>query len=283
MISQDTPIYVYEIEGNIRNHLVRTPASFVGLWNEDDISYLFFSEIRDDYVNKCLNRADCLLKAKHHTLYSEWQDAMPAAGISIGDLLILPDDHPSPPSSALLIDPSVVFGDGSHPTTAACLSFMLDLIPAMPVKSMLDLGTGTGILSIAAAALGVPRIVAVDQNFLAVQTAARNVGINDFGSNVDVQEGDARTFVDDAYDLAVANLPFEVLEFIAELDGVGNTGHWVISGISDSQGEIIEKLFSRKGFQRKMFRKDYPWVSFVMVANSATIKPAGLNDRSPSM
>lgn len=282
MFSPDTPLYVYEIEGNIRSHLGRTPCSFVGLWNEEDTSYLFFTEIRDDYINKCLSRADCVLRAKHLTLYSEWQDAMPAAGLSIGNLLFVPDDCPSPSYGALLLDPSVVFGDGSHPTTVACLKFMLDLIPRIPVKSMLDLGTGTGILSIAAASLGVRRIVAVDHNTLAVQTAVRNVTLNRLSSRVAVQEGDARRFVGDAYDLAVANLPFEVLEFIGELDQTANIPHWVISGISDSQGLIVQKLFSKKGFYRKLFRRDYPWVSFVMARASSTAKLSGHNNPSHS-
>jgi ribosomal protein L11 methyltransferase len=270
MMSPNTPLYVYEIRGKIRNYLGVPPRSFVGLWNEDDSSYLFFTDTQDDYTNECLRRCDCVLKERHHTLYSEWQDSIPASGVPIGDLLFVPDDHPSPPYGALLLDPSVVFGDGSHPTTLACLEFMLELIPGTPVRSMLDLGTGTGILSIAAAALGVDRTVAVDQNILAVQTALRNVRLNRLNSRVAVEEGDARMFLADAYDLAVANLPFEVLQSIAELDHTANIQHWVVSGISDSQGAILEKLFSQKGFQRKLFRKDYPWVSFVMARTSST-------------
>ena len=281
-MSADTPLYIYELEGSIRNHLGVPPCSFVGLWNEDDFSYIFFTETQDDYVNQCLSLSDCVLRAKHHTLYSEWQDTMPAGGVSIGDLLFVPDDHPSPPCGALLLDPSVVFGDGSHPTTEACLKFMLDLIPVIPVRSMLDLGTGTGILSIAAAMLGVQRIVAVDQNALAVQAALKNVTINRLSSRVAVKEGDARMFVGDAYDLAVANLPFEVLQFIAELDQTANIRQWVVSGISDSQGVILEKLFSQKGFHRKLFRRDHPWVSFVMARASSTTECNGQSDPSHS-
>jgi len=280
MMAPDTPLYVYEIEGSIRNRLGVPPRSFVGLWNEDDFSYIFFTETQDDYVEWCLSRSDCVLRARHDTLYSEWQDTPPAGGVSIGDLLFVPDDHPSPPSDALLLDPSVVFGDGSHPTTVACLKFMLDLIPAIPVRSMLDLGTGAGILSIAAAALGVQRIVAVDRNILAVQTAVKNVRLNRLGSRVAVKEGDARMFLGDAYDLAVANLPFDVLQFIAELDQAANIVQWVISGISDSQGVILEKLFARKGFHRKLFRRDHPWVSFVMARSSSASGLTGDNDPS---
>ena len=278
MMSPDTPLHVYEIEGSIRNHLGLPPPSFVGLWNEDNFSYLFFTETRDEYVNNCLSSSSCVLRAKHLTLYSEWQDPMPDDGVSVGDLLFVRDDHPSPPPGALFLDPSVVFGDGSHPTTVSCLTFMLDLIRGNPIKSMLDLGTGTGILSLAAAALGVERVVAVDQNALAVQTAGKNVRINHLDSTVAVQEGDARLFVAVSHDLAVANLPFDVLQLIAEDARTANIPQWVISGISESQGQILEKLFSRRGFHRKLFRRDHPWVSFVMAKACSTPGRTGHND-----
>jgi ribosomal protein L11 methyltransferase len=159
---------------------------------------------------------------------------------------------------------------------------MSDLIPATPVRSLLDLGTGTGVLSIAAAALGVQRIVAVDQNVLAVQTAVKNVRINGLQARVAVKEGDARTFVGGTYDLAVANLPFEVLQFIAELDEVASIQQWVVSGISEAQGIILEKLFSRKGFRRILFRRDHPWVTFVMAKAASPAERTAHNDRSDS-
>lgn len=264
MISPNTPLYVYEITGKMRHHLGMPPNSFVGLWNEDDSSFLFFTDKQDDYVNRCLDRCNSTLIKIHHTFYHEWQDTMPESGVSIGPLLFVPDDHPSPPEAALSLDPSVMFGDGSHPTTAACLGFMLELITEVPVESMLDLGTGTGILSVAAAALNVDRIVAVDNNVLAVQTALKNVRINHFDSRVTVREGDARKFISGGYDLAVGNLPFEILRSIGEFREIAEIPRWIISGISDFQGAVLEKSFAQKGFERTKFRKHFPWVSFVM-------------------
>lgn len=264
MMSPDTPLFVYEIEGDIRDRLDLVPDGFVGLWNEDDLSYLFFTQTQDDYVNRRVSNSHCSLRARHSTVYAEWQDAMPAEGVSVGDLVFVPDDHPAPPRGSLLLDPSVVFGDGTHPTTVACLDFLLDLIPGTQVRSLLDLGTGTGILSIAAAALGVRDVLAVDRNILAVRTAEKNVKSNGLNSLVVVKEGDGRLFLRKVYDLAVANLPFEVMEDIARDDEVTNIRQWVVSGISRAQGEIVEKLFSEKGFHRERFREDHPWVSFVM-------------------
>lgn len=263
-MSPDTPLYVYEIEGCVRHHMGQPPPCFVGLWNEDNASYLFFTEAQDAYVNDCLDMARCTLKAKHYTIYAEWQDAMPSAGLTVRGLLFVADDQPSPPKEALRLDPTVVFGDGSHPTTQACLSFLHDLIPGSAIKSVLDLGTGTGILSIAAAALGATEILAIDRNVLAIQTAEKNVRINGLTSRVAVMEGDALSFIGTHYDLAVANLPFEVIEAIAQGEQTVNIPLWVISGISEAQDEIIEKLLTRKGFRRKLFRRDHPWTTCVM-------------------
>ncbi len=129
---------------------------------------------------------------------------------------------------------------------------------------MLDLGTGSGILAIAAAALGVERIAAVDKNVLAVQTAEKNVRLNGLSATISVNEGDARSFISERYELAVANLPFEVLQDISEVDRIADIRHWVISGVSEAQGKILEGLFAQQGFQRNMIRYDHPWVTFAM-------------------
>ncbi len=264
VISQETPLHIYEIEGDIRDHLNTHPQSFMGVWNEDDLSYVFFTESEDDYICQCLNSCNLSFREKHITLYSEWQHPLPFGGFLVGNLMFVPDDNPSPPKGALRFDPSVAFGDGSHPTTAACLEFMSGLIPTVPVLSMLDLGTGTGILSLAAAALGVKRIVAVEKNDLALRTAEKNIGLNNLDFGIALKEGDARMYINDFYDLAVANLPFEVLFEIAGFEETANIDHWIISGISEAQGLILENSFSKYGFRKMLFREDFPWVSFVM-------------------
>lgn len=264
MMNPETILYVYEIEGNIRSDLHAPPSCFVGLWNEDDFSYLFFTEPQDGFVAACLSQSACTLRTRHDTLYSEWQDAIPPDGIALGGVLFVPANHPSPPSGAVLLDPSVVFGDGAHPTTVACLNFINEIIATRGVRSMLDLGTGSGILAIAAAALGMERIAAVDKNVLAVQTAEKNVRLNGLGATISVIEGDARSFISEGYELAVANLPFEVLLDISMVDRIADVRHWVVSGVSEAQGKTLEGFFAQKGFQRNMIRHDHPWVTFVM-------------------
>ncbi|AFM28091.1 50S ribosomal protein L11 methyltransferase [Desulfomonile tiedjei] len=263
MMAPETTLIVYEIEGDIRDNLDDPPFSFVGLWNEDDASYLFFTEIQDAYMDACLSRSGCKLRCRHSTKYSEWQDAIPEEGRTVGNLIFVRDNHGSPPRGALLLDPSVIFGDGSHPTTVTCIEFMHEIITENSIESFLDLGTGTGILAVAAAAMGVERITAVDMNSLAVKTAAKNVDVNGFSNRIEVIEADAAQFFRASYDLVVGNLPFEVLQNIATNGTIGHSKCWVISGVSRDQGGILESLFVRNGFRRSGFRSIPPWVTMV--------------------
>jgi ribosomal protein L11 methyltransferase len=268
MLAPETTLIVYEIEGDIRHNLDDPPRSFIGVWNEDDVSYLFFTEIQEEYVNACLSRSSCKLRSRHFTKYSEWQDAIPDEGRAVGSMIFVKDDHGSPPPGALLLDPSVIFGDGSHPTTITCLEFMQEIISRNTIESFLDLGTGTGILAISAAAMGVERITAVEKNSLAVRTARKNAELNNFSDRIEVIEGDATRFLQESYDLVAANLPFEVLEKIGYNETIGSLEHWIISGVSRDQGVILEDLFGRNGFRCNGFRSIPPWVTLVFGSNS---------------
>jgi ribosomal protein L11 methyltransferase len=100
------------------------------------------------------------------------------------------------------IDPSLAFGTGLHPTTQLCLKEM-DRI--MPVKSFLDVGTGSGILALAAARCGVPRVVALDNDPEACRVARENLDKNGMRDKVEVIEG-AITQVPGSYALIAANI-----------------------------------------------------------------------------
>jgi len=105
--------------------------------------------------------------------------------IWIGPLWVGPPwEEPSADAIAVGIDPGRAFGTGSHPTTRLCLDFLLSLEPG----SLVDVGCGSGVLSIAAAKLGFGPITAIDHDEAAVEAARRNVEAN--GVEVDVLLGD---------------------------------------------------------------------------------------------
>ncbi|MBI4962869.1 MAG: 50S ribosomal protein L11 methyltransferase [Desulfomonile tiedjei] len=265
MISPDDMLFIYEIRGEVKEDVFSAPSSYVGRWNEEEFSYLFFTAPENNYVNSLISAQGGILSSRHEMRYRDWQTGVPPAGLAVGSVVFVSADHPAPPSGSLLLDPSVVFGDGSHPTTVSCLRFMEEIIRTRSITSMLDLGTGSGILALAAAALGVERITAVDRNHLAALTARENVRLNSLASKINVVESELRLFVDEPFDLITANLPFSVLRDLVPLKGVPLHKTWIVSGIDAPQSEVLIELFSDQGFELLGQHSDPPWVTFVTV------------------
>ncbi|MDQ7783727.1 MAG: 50S ribosomal protein L11 methyltransferase [Desulfomonilaceae bacterium] len=264
MIPPDTLLYIYEVRGEALHDIHCPPSSYVGLWNEDEFAYLFFMKQEDGFVHDIVCRGRSDLVSRHEMKYEDWQTGLPASGIMLAGIHFVRRDHPAPPTGSVVLDPSVVFGDGNHPTTAACLTYMRDLVESETIQSMLDLGTGTGILALAGAALGIKRIVAVDKNRLAVRTAHENVAINSMSSRITVYEGEARLFLEEPFDLVAANLPFNVLRDIVPLKNAAIHRHWIVSGINEQQANVLQGLFLDQGYRFMDGRTDPPWTTFLV-------------------
>jgi ribosomal protein L11 methyltransferase len=262
MIPPDTMLSIYEIRGDMGTDLPEAPSSFVGLWNEEDFSYLFFTAPENEYVERLVSSRGLVLGSHNEMRYQDWQTGVPAQGILVGSVRFVGVDHPSPPEGSILLDPSVVFGDGAHPTTIRCLHLLDRIVHDRSISSVLDLGTGTGILALAAAAMGVKRILAVDRNHLAIKTTRQNVERNGFASIIQVQGGEARVFVDKPFDLVTANLPFHVLRDLVTMRGVPLHRFWIVSGINREQGEILKELLREQGHETMAEYEDPPWVTF---------------------
>jgi ribosomal protein L11 methyltransferase len=264
MLHPDTLLFIYEVTGDPGEKLPDQPESLVGVWNEDDLSYLFFDRAEDVYVEELVSRSGLNLSSRHELFYKDWQTGIPDSGVSAVGLQFVLPDHSSPPDGAILLDPSVVFGDGSHPTTLACLHMLREIVSAYEIRSLLDLGTGTGIVALAGARMGIERILAIDKNRLAVHTARQNVIANQLESIIRIEEGEARFFIDTRFDVVVANLPFQVLRELSTLRGARLHDFWVVSGISEYQGSQIKELLGEQGYTEIDYRPDPPWVTFAM-------------------
>jgi ribosomal protein L11 methyltransferase len=128
----------------------------------------------------------------------------------IGPLWIGPPwEEPPADSTSVVIDPGRAFGTGSHPTTRLCLEFLLELDRG----SMLDIGCGSGVLSVAAAKLGFDPVVAVDRDAAAVDAARRNAVRNEVV--LDVRRVDALAAELPAADIALANIDLAAVEVVA--------------------------------------------------------------------
>ena len=131
--------------------------------------------------------------------------------VRIGSLWVGPPWE-APPADALtvVIDPGRAFGTGAHPSTRLCLELLLE----EPLGSLLDIGCGSGVISIAAARLGFKPVTALDVDEVAVEVTRENALAN--GVEIEtLAAADARTGALPHADLAVANISLEAIEAVA--------------------------------------------------------------------
>ena len=150
--------------------------------------------------------------ARAQDVAADWRDRWKAfhQPVQIGPLWIGPPWAEAPAgASTVVIEPGRAFGTGAHPTTQQCVELLLELDRG----SVVDLGCGSGVLSIAAAKLGFGPIVALDADSHAVESTRANVAANDV--DVDVSVADILTVELPHTDLAIANITRKTLEALA--------------------------------------------------------------------
>jgi ribosomal protein L11 methyltransferase len=169
----------------------------------------------------------------------------------VGDkLLICPAwlEPPSHPGRHLLrLDPGMAFGTGTHPTTQLCLESLEMRLESWggdpPAATLADVGCGSGILSLAAALLGVKRVFAVDIDPLAVQATMHNRDLNGLTDRIVVAQGSLE-HIPEMVDGLVCNILADViLDMIPEFRLVVKEGGWLIlSGILIEQAKLVAEM-----------------------------------------
>jgi len=175
-------LYIYYLKGHLVSDSKIYYKDFIGNWEEDEFSFLFFSRPSKKKVNDLLIAQPHLtLLDNYHMTYDDWHGETLAPFRAGRFLITHPWEKISQNSDTgsdefhITLDPGVVFGTGTHATTYNCLEALELAFSGSQVKSALDLGTGTGVLAIAAAKLGCKKILAVDRNLLAARTAQKNI------------------------------------------------------------------------------------------------------------
>ncbi len=162
------------------------------------------------------------------------------------------------------LDPGMAFGTGLHPTTRMCLRALEARV--REGMEILDLGTGSGILSIVAARLGARSILALDTDPLAVETALKNAAINCVEGVMRVERGSIDAGRDQsAYDLVCVNILAEVvIELAPALAASLRAGGLVIaSGILDFKADGAVDALNREGFTVIEKKHEEDWVAIV--------------------
>jgi ribosomal protein L11 methyltransferase len=167
---------------------------------------------------------------------------------SVGLFTIMPagDPVPQPSGIPILLGRQGAFGSGDHETTASCLE-LLPAIPSLQGSQVLDLGSGTGILAIAAARLGAATVAAVDLDQAAVRSCAENAVLNGLEGQVQSVCGELSAVADRCFDLVLANIYIDILLPLADqlVAMTRNGGHLLLSGIPlQDKFDIIQRYTS---------------------------------------
>ena len=257
-------LFIYYLQGFLTREYGIHDAAFIGNWEEDGYSFLFFSCPSDSEVASLLqNQPQLKLIDQFQMTYDEWH-GQPVVPIRIGRLHIIPPwltkigqtQDPDIPISAtdtdtikIFLDPGVVFGTGMHATTRHCIEAIQILVDKESIDTVVDIGTGTGLLAIAAIKLGCKKALALDLNLLAVKTAATNIRINDLEERIVAIQGSAENFVDLTSDLVISNIHYDVMKRLLGRGCFLPTKYVILAGLLRSQATQLETLLQQASIQ----------------------------------
>ena len=185
----------------------------------------------------------------------------------IGRLWIVPAHAGTEPGVLRLTD-SAAFGTGLHPTTVMCLEAIEEALQPSPPATLLDVGTGSGVLALAALVLGVPRALGIDTDAEALRAAAENARLNALERRLQLARGGPDA-VAGTWPLVVANLLAAPLVELAPVlvRRVGHHGRLVLSGIASSVKPDVDQAYRRLGMQRVRALSRAGWSALVLQAS----------------
>lgn len=172
---------------------------------------------------------------------------------------------PAENEKVIALDPGAAFGTGSHETTSMCIELLESVV--QNGDRALDVGCGSGILSVAACVLGAHEVCAVDIDELAVKTTMENAALNGIGGDViDATVGSLTENVSGKFDVVVANIVADVIISLSKDIGgyMEDCGALICSGIIDDRVCDVKKAFSANGFvvEKALHKKE--WNAFLL-------------------
>ncbi|MDQ2775887.1 MAG: 50S ribosomal protein L11 methyltransferase [Acidobacteriota bacterium] len=187
--------------------------------------------------------------------------------VRVGNILIASPDI-TPPPKALRLTDSNAFGTGHHPTTALCIEALEEILTFERPESVLDVGTGSGILALAALMMGVPRALGVDTDAVALRVAAQNARLNNFADRLQLVLG-GPDIVGGNWPLVVANVLAAPLIEMAPLivRRVGRRGWLVLSGIPFSLESEVTRTYQHLGIRHIASKTRSGWTMLMAQAS----------------
>ncbi|QOR65586.1 50S ribosomal protein L11 methyltransferase [Cytobacillus suaedae] len=189
--------------------------------------------------------------SERFTIVPTWEDYEP---VSTDELIIE-------------LDPGMAFGTGTHPTTVLCIQALERTVQAG--DSVIDVGTGSGVLSIAAAMLGAKEIKALDLDSVAVESALENVKLNKVDDIVSVSQNNLLNNIEGPVDVVVANILAEIILLFTEDANkiLKKGGLFITSGIITTKKEEVKEGLLAAGFAIEETVVMEDWVAFIARKN----------------
>ncbi|WP_194745836.1 50S ribosomal protein L11 methyltransferase [Staphylococcus chromogenes] len=235
-------------------------------YNETQFSHLFFENIKSQISN--LEMVDPNVfqsdykEIEESDWENEWKNYFHPFQASERFYIVPSWETVSKEENHLYIelDPGMAFGTGDHPTTSMCLKAIEKIIE--PHHDVIDVGTGSGILSIAAHLLGANHIKAIDLDEMAVQVAKENFVKNHCEAVIETTTGNLLIDESNQYDVVIANILAHVITLMVEdaYARLHSKGYFVASGIIEEKADEIETQMKQAGFKIIETQQDNGWV-----------------------
>lgn len=263
-IIEHKELYKYDyIDDDLSNDLERNPV--ITIYLQDDIE----NNADLEKIKKVAEKFEKVKIEESHVddqdwLY-KWQEYFKPTKIS-DKIVVKPtwESYEAKPDELLIeIDPGMAFGTGTHETTSMCVKALEKYVKES--DSVLDVGCGSGILSIVAARLGAKATLGIEIDQEAVEIAKGNIELNKLSSSVMVQQGDLTRGIDFTADIVVANLMADLVMALTpdvnkhlKLGGI-----YVSSGILNEKEKIVSEAIEKSGFKIIEVMHDGDWCAII--------------------
>jgi ribosomal protein L11 methyltransferase len=163
----------------------------------------------------------------------------------------------------LTLDPKMSFGTGDHQTTKICLMFIEKYLNCG--MKVLDAGSGTAILGIAAAKLGAEKVIAFDIDEWCFENGIENTQLNNVHEKVEIRKCELKDISENSFDLIIANIQKNILLELAEefIERIKQNGILILSGLLEMDRDSIKQKYSSIGFEEIDFMQMDEWVGLV--------------------
>jgi ribosomal protein L11 methyltransferase len=253
-------LYIYSFRNSHPALKEFDDEDLIGVWEEEGISVLFFHKPKDELVKELMEKYGLELDVKDVMPYESWNEKRIPKPFEIGPYKIAPLWYEG--IWDIVFDPSIVFGEGAHPTTSMMLELSWEFYQNFrKPQKVLDIGCGTGILGLFWAKLG-SEVIAVDINPLCVKVTKNNLALN--GLSAEVIEGDIKKLLPIKVDLVLANLYKGLLEELFKIPSFWTSKFYMFSGFIKSMEEELFTLLKKQKTEVLLRKEKEGWISWLV-------------------